>query len=135
MQDRIFVDTNVLIYYVSNDIIKKSITKDLLINNEDIIVSSQVITEFMAVTTKKQILEYEQTIVFSNEFMDIFDFVPISKDTIRLSFDITNKYKYSTWDSLIIASALESNCANLYTEDMQDGQIIEDRLTIINPFD
>lgn len=135
MQDRIFVDTNVLIYYVSNDIIKKSITKDLLINNEDIIVSSQVITEFMAVTTKKQILEYEQTIVFSNEFMDIFDFVPISKDTIRLSFDITNKYKYSTWDSLIIASALESNCTNLYTEDMQDGQIIEDRLTIINPFD
>ena len=54
--------------------------------------------------------------------------------TIKLCWKVSRKYSYSYWDSLIIASALESNCSILYTEDMQDGQIIEDRLRIMNPF-
>ena len=44
------------------------------------------------------------------------------------------QYKFSYWDSLIIASALENECDTLYTEDMQDGLIIEGKLTIVNPF-
>ena len=44
------------------------------------------------------------------------------------------KYAYSYWDSLILASALENNCPIIYTEDMQSGQIIEDSLKIINPY-
>ena len=56
MKDRIFIDTNLLIYYVSNDISKKAIVKDLLIGNDEIVVSSQVITEFVSITIKKQIL-------------------------------------------------------------------------------
>lgn len=59
----------------------------------------------------------------------------IDKEAILLSFKITKQYKYSIWDSLIIASALESNCSVLYTEDMQDGQIIDGKLTIVNPFE
>jgi len=51
-----------------------------------------------------------------------------------VSNDLRLKYKFSYWDSLIIASALESGCGILYTEDMQDGQVIEDRLRIVNPF-
>ena len=40
------------------------------------------------------------------------------------------KHKFSYWDSLIISSALENECEFLYTEDLQDGQIINSRLTI-----
>ena len=43
------------------------------------------------------------------------------------------KGKVSFWDSLIVASAIENQCSILYTEDMQNGQIIEDRLKIVNP--
>jgi predicted nucleic acid-binding protein len=43
-------------------------------------------------------------------------------------------YRYSYGDSLIIASALEHGCTKLISEDMQNGQFIEDRLSISNPF-
>lgn len=38
------------------------------------------------------------------------------------------------YDSLIIATALEASCTTLYSEDMQHGQLIENKLLIINPF-
>ena len=38
------------------------------------------------------------------------------------------------WDSIIVASALENRCSILYTEDMQHGQVVDQRLTIVNPF-
>jgi len=47
--------------------------------------------------------------------------------------DIKGRYRFSFYDSLIIAAALEANCQTLYSEDMQHGQIIE-TLTIQNPF-
>lgn len=134
MKGKNFVDTNVLIYYVSNDILKKDITKDLLINSDEIVISSQVITEFIAVTNKKNILQYPNSVNYAIEFMDIFEFAVIRKETVKLSFDVMNRYRYSTWDSLIIASALENNCSILYTEDMKDGQVIEGNLKIVNPF-
>ncbi|MBU0567013.1 PIN domain-containing protein [bacterium] len=131
---RTFVDTNILIYYVSNDTPKKNIAKDLLIDNRKIVISSQVIAEFVAVTTRKQILSYTQSVGYANEFMDILELAIISKETIRSSFEIVSKYGYSLWDGLILAAALENNCSILYTEDLQDGQIIEDSLRITNPF-
>ncbi|MCF6150682.1 MAG: PIN domain-containing protein [Candidatus Kuenenia sp.] len=135
MKDNIFIDTNILIYYVSIDITRKSIAKDLIIDNDEIIISSQVITEFIAVTTKKQILPYDESVKYAKEFMDIFNFSLVNKGTIESSFELRNKYGYSIWDSLIIASALENDCSTLYTEDMKNGQIIENRLKIINPFE
>ena len=67
-------------------------------------------------------------------FIDICNVSFHEIETIKYSWKIRRKYSYSYWDSLIIASALENNCKALYTEDIQDGQIIEDKLTIINPF-
>jgi hypothetical protein len=43
-------------------------------------------------------------------------------------------YNLSFWDSLIIASALSGGGNTLYSEDMQNGLIISQQLTIINPF-
>jgi predicted nucleic acid-binding protein len=44
------------------------------------------------------------------------------------------QYSLSFWDSLVVASAIESGCNVLYTEDMQDGLTLEGQLTIVNPF-
>lgn len=54
--------------------------------------------------------------------------------SIKKACLIADKYKFSFYDSLIIAAALESGCSTLYSEDMHDGQIIEKTLTIKNPF-
>ncbi len=134
MQDRIFIDTNLFIYYISNDESKKSVAKNLLLNNENIIISSQVIAEFVAVTVKKQILSFDDSVKYAKEFLDLFYMHIIDNETILLSFKVAKQYEYSIWDSLIVASALENNCSMLYTEDMQDGQVIENKLRIINPF-
>ena len=58
----------------------------------------------------------------------------LSKATIELSLDLMVNYQFFYWDSLIIAAAIESGCSLLYSEDLQDGQIIFQRLTIRNPF-
>ena len=44
------------------------------------------------------------------------------------------RYRFSWFDSLIVATALEAGCETLFTEDLQHGQVIENRLTIFNPF-
>ncbi len=47
---------------------------------------------------------------------------------------LLDRYRFSYFDSLILASALTANCQILYSEDLQHGQVIDGRLTIINPF-
>jgi predicted nucleic acid-binding protein len=134
MNDNVFIDTNILIYFVSNDEPKKIIAKDILMKEATNIISSQVIGEFVSVTRKKKILPSEDIIRYAIEFMDIFDFVLIGKETIKLSFEIHRRYKFSSWDSLIIASALENECKILYSEDMQHNQLIDRKLRIVSPF-
>ena len=60
--------------------------------------------------------------------------LPITLATHEAALGIAARFGYRIYDSLIIASALEAACATLYSEDMQDGQVIEGRLTIRNPF-
>ncbi len=44
------------------------------------------------------------------------------------------QYQFQLFDAIIVASALESGCNTLYTEDLQHGQLIEGQLRISNPF-
>jgi predicted nucleic acid-binding protein len=59
--------------------------------------------------------------------------VPVTIKTHEKAVGIAERYGYGIYDSLIVASALEAKCTVLYSEDMQDGQVI-DRLTISSPF-
>jgi len=58
----------------------------------------------------------------------------ITDTTITKAMDMSSRLKFPYWDSLIVASALEAGCDILYTEDLQHGQIIDNRLTVRNPF-
>ena len=58
----------------------------------------------------------------------------ISLTTIHTALDIQERYGFSWYDSLIVATALEAGCDTLYSEDMQNSQVIEGRLRIVNPF-
>jgi len=135
MKDEIFVDSNILIYSVSQNLSKCQTSRELLLKHVDrITVSSQVINELINVCIKKTVLSLSDIFEKSNEFMEIFRFSVITKTDIRLAMDIKKRYEFSYWDSLIIASSLENNCSILYSEDMQHNQVIENNLKIINPF-
>jgi predicted nucleic acid-binding protein len=62
------------------------------------------------------------------------DPLPLTIDTHGAALALAERYEYKIYDALILASALEARCTILYSEDMQDGQMIEERLTIRNPF-
>ena len=50
-----------------------------------------------------------------------------------MALEIVKKHKYHIYDALVIASALETSCTTLYSEDLQDGQVFGG-VTIRNPF-
>ena len=129
MSDKIFVDTNILVYSVANDQRKRAIADELLLTN-DVVISPQVISEFVAVTLRKKILASTKAIDSAKQFMQVFHVTTMTAATIRSALDIMTKYQFAYWDSLILAAALESACPFLYTEDLQDGQRIEDALII-----
>jgi predicted nucleic acid-binding protein len=134
MRDRVFIDTNILIYFISDDLKKKIKAKEILFSEGEPVLSSQVINEFINACLIKNLLKLDKVISLANKFMDALEFSLVKETTIKKSLQIKKAYNYSYWDCLIIASALENNCATLYTEDMQNGHVIENRLKIVNPF-
>jgi len=102
--------------------------------DNDIVVSPQVINEFIAVTLRKNILTPARTVDYARQFIDVFHITVTTSETIVAALDIMTSYRFSYWDSLILSAALESSCTILYTEDMQHDQLIENQLTICNPF-
>ena len=58
----------------------------------------------------------------------------VTKDTIFAALDLNKRYGYSYYDCLMLASGLENNCEIIFSEDMGDGQVIESKLKIINPY-
>lgn len=51
----------------------------------------------------------------------------------RKASQLRSAYRFSFWDSLIVAAALEAGCTTLFSEDMQHGQVVDKKLTIENP--
>jgi len=128
-----FLDTNVLIYAVAKNDPRASTAEALLASGS--VVSIQSLNEFVSVARRKLGMPWKQV----NEFLDLIcilcpDPVPISLDTHKAAVAIAEKYGYSIYDALVASAALEAGCKTLYSEDLQDGQIINRQLTIRNPF-
>jgi predicted nucleic acid-binding protein len=128
-----FFDTNVLIYAVAKNDPRASKAEALLASGG--VVSIQSLNELVSVARGKLGMPWKEV----KALLDIIcilcpDVVPISRDTHRGAVAIAEKYGYSIYDALIASAALEAGCKTLYSEDMQDGQIIDRQLTIRNPF-
>jgi predicted nucleic acid-binding protein len=132
MKDKIFLDSNILIYAIGKDKYKKNISIGLIKKRP--LISTQVLNEISNIMTKKLTLPYQDIHKIIDSIIQKCEIKTIDIFTIKMALDISEKYKYSYYDSLIISSALESNCNTLYTEDMRSGQIINNLLKIINPF-
>jgi predicted nucleic acid-binding protein len=134
MPDKVFIDTNIFIYYQRSDNPQKqSIAKNLLESN-NCAASTQVLSEISNVLTKKYPTLEKEIELFLHDITEFCEVVTISKSLIFRALKLHFKYKFSFFDSLIIASALEANSNILYSEDMQHGQLIENTLEIVNPF-
>lgn len=80
-----------------------------------------------AAFTEKQIGQVIQS------FYNRVTVVELNRDILMSASSLRTRYGFSFWDGLIVASALSVNANILYSEDMQDNLVIEQRLTIVNP--
>jgi predicted nucleic acid-binding protein len=132
-----FFDTNILLYsQVNEDPAKKAAAQSLLADKilyGEPYISVQVSNEFAVNALRKgKALPEVQEIV--EQFLESFHVLSITKHTALDAFRLSRRYQFSFWDSLIVASALEARCTTLYTEDLQDGQLVDGILVIRNPF-
>ncbi|HSC68897.1 MAG TPA: PIN domain-containing protein [Cellvibrio sp.] len=131
MKDRIFVDTNILVYALLDDSHKQQIALNLL--QSGCVISTQVLNEFTNVARKKAKLEWQEIQDLSNAIQSLSETAPLDLPTHNRALTVAASYGYSFYDSLIIAAALESGCNLLFSEDMQHGQKFE-TLVMTNPF-
>ena len=97
-------------------------------------ISTQIVNETIAVLTTKYRFSKPDAYEVATALMDLCEVVAVSQVTVRNAMRLAIRYQLSHWDSLVIAASLEANCDVLYSEDMHDGLVIDDRLTIKNPF-
>ncbi|QJD97732.1 PIN domain-containing protein [Mucilaginibacter robiniae] len=134
MNDRVFLDSNILVYtYSSTEPEKQAIARQLVIKNNSFI-STQVLQELCNIVTRKFKFSYPVAIQAIEECSANNDVHVNSGNTVLQACRVADRYGFSFYDSLIIAAAIESNCSILYSEDMRDGQLIEGVITIKNPF-
>ncbi len=128
-----FFDTNILAYYYTRtDLLKRQRVGSLLLEDERI-VSTQVLSELSNVLSSKVKQSWPIIHGVIQEVCDSFTLMMVTEATVTSAISLAERYKYSYYDSLILASALEAQCEVLYSEDFQHNQIIEG-VRIINPF-
>ncbi len=124
---KIFIDTNILIYSMDRfDPEKRLRCRELLKtlkNDLRGVISTQVMQEFYVAATRK--LGAEPLIVkdILNTF-ERFEIVVIKPDNIKEAIDCSIINRLSFWDALIVAAAESASCEKLWTEDLNDGQVI-----------
>ena len=126
-----FFDTNVLLYLLSKESAKADRAEGLLASGG--IVSVQVLNEFVSVASRKLAMTIPEIREILSTIRAVCIVKPLDIETHELGLDMAERYGFSIYDSLIVASALLARCVILYTEDLQQGQVI-DQLTIQNPF-
>lgn len=131
---RVFIDTNILVYLLAREPGKSGIADSLLRDPARTrSISSQVLSEFANAARKKTSFSWLEIRYCIATFQETCNIQPVTEADIETALTITATYRYSWFDSLIIAAALRSGATTLFTEDMQHGQVIGG-LTLINPF-
>jgi predicted nucleic acid-binding protein len=133
MPAKAFFDTNVLIYTVAQDDSRSTRAEQLLEAGGTL--SVQILNEFVSVARRKILMSWSEV----TEALDAFRVlcpapIPITVEMHEAALKIAEVHGYNIYDALVISAALEAGCTTLYSEDLQDGQVIDGRITIRNPF-
>lgn len=134
MNDNVFLDTNVLVYTYSNNEPNKQIVARKLVEENNTFISTQVLQELVNTITRKFGFSFNDAANAMDECVQNNMLYINTMHTISNACRLALKYRTSFYDSLIMAAALECNCTTLYTEDIHNGLIVDNVLTVKNPF-
>lgn len=136
MTTNVFLDSNILLYAVSNAAAESALRLRAreLIETNDWGVSVQVLQEFYVNATGKlaKTLPQKETLLFIERIM-LCPVVPVTPALFLQAISIRIRFQLSYWDAAIVAAAQQLGCKVLYSEDLNDGQTFGD-VQVINPF-
>ena len=134
MSGKIFLDTNILVYCYTNTEPDKNTIALTIAQHSDAWISTQVLQELANTLRRKFSKSWPEIQAVLDELCINFHVFSNSPETIQGAARIAENYGFSFYDSMIISACLSVGCQTLYSEDMQHGQIINNTLTISNPF-
>ena len=127
-----FVDTNVLVYVASGQPVKAGWAETIIVGSGTI--SVQVLNEFANIARRTMRMSWSETHALLSMIRALLLVRPITVETHDTGLALAERYGLSIYDAMIAASALHAECDTLWSEDMHDGIVIQDRLRIANPF-
>jgi predicted nucleic acid-binding protein len=127
-----FLDTNVLVYAFTSDP-RAHIAQDLL--GRGCITSVQGLNEFTNVARRKLGMDWQEVREALAAIRTVCrNIVPLDVELHDDAIRIAERHGYAVFDALMLAAAERADCDVLWSEDMQDGMVIDGRLRIGNPF-
>jgi predicted nucleic acid-binding protein len=129
-EDKPFFDTNVLLYLLSAGAKADKAETLLAVGG---VVSVQVLNEFASVAFRKLKMTWPEIREILSTIRAIGEVIPVTVEIHETGLAIAERYGLSFYDSLILAAAKQAECRMVYSEDMQDGQVVQG-VTIRNPF-
>jgi predicted nucleic acid-binding protein len=139
MNDKAFLDTNVLVYSFDPSEAGRQEQANRLVGQAldegSGVISTQVVQEFLNLATRKfaaaftagDLLAYLDTVL-----MPLCGVFP-DASLYRSALEVREETGFSFYDCLIVAGAVQAGCSRLLSEDMQDGRMIRG-VRIENPF-
>jgi predicted nucleic acid-binding protein len=127
-----FFDSNVLLYLASADPVKADRAEAILAEGGAI--SVQVLNEIANVGRRKMQMSWQETRTFLTTIRALVTVHPLTTATHDTGLALAERYALSIYDALIAAAALRAECDTLWSEDLQHGMVIGERLRVANPF-
>lgn len=130
--ERVFIDTNILLYLLSGDSAKAGRAEALL--EQGGVISVQVLNEFSSVATRKLGMGWTEVRDVLQVLRAVCEVQPLTINVHERGLELAERYQLPVYDAMIAASAALAECGILYSEDFQNGMRMMDGLKIENPF-
>ena len=127
-----FIDSNILLYLLSADA-DKADRAEAIVRSRGL-VSVQVLNEIANVARRKLGMPWEEINEVLALIRSICPTEPLTIETHDRGRLVAERYGLSVYDAMIVAAALLAGCETLYSEDLQNGLLIDRQLNIRNPF-
>lgn len=127
-----FLDSNILVYAFTADA-RAAAAQALLARG--CVVDVQGLNEFANVARRKLGMDWDEVREALAAIRTVCPTICLlDVETHGEALRIAERHAYAIFDAVMIASALRAGCRTLWSEDMQDGMVIDGRLRIANPF-
>ena len=127
-----FIDSNVILYLLSKDAKKADAAEAVL--RAGGLISVQVLNEIANVALRKIGMSWAETNQFLAVIRSLCAVESLTVETHDRGRDVAERCGLSVYDAMIVTAALLAGCTVLYSEDMQDGLVVDKQLRVANPF-